>query len=121
MIFSMAAGWPLYKKPEISLMLNGTLAGCSRNRQLSCYERNGECYIGGIGGLVTIAASRFLLRLKIDDAVDAIPVHLAAGIWGTLAAGIFGDLELLGTGLSRMQQIGIRALGVLSCPAAHST
>ncbi|MDR1618263.1 MAG: Hpt domain-containing protein, partial [Treponema sp.] len=71
--------------------------------------------IGGLGGLVMLGASALLVRLKIDDAVDAIPVHLAAGIWGTLAVGLFGDPELLGTGLSRLEQIGVQCAGILAC------
>ncbi|MDR1903398.1 MAG: ammonium transporter [Treponema sp.] len=118
MIFSMAAGWPLYKKPDISLMLNGSLAGLvAITANCHVINETESVIIGGIGGLVTIGSSRLLLKLRIDDAVDAIPVHLAAGIWGTLAVGIFGDLELLGTGLGRMQQIGVQALGILSCGA----
>lgn len=48
-------------------------------------------------------ASRLLLKFQIDDVVGAIPVHLAAGIWGTLAVGVFGNLELLDTGLGRLE------------------
>ncbi|MDR2094503.1 MAG: ammonium transporter [Treponema sp.] len=118
MIFSMVVGWPLYKKPEISLMLNGALAGLvAVTANCHATTETESVIIGGIGGLVTLGASRLLLRLRIDDAVDAIPVHLAAGIWGTLAVGIFGDPELLGTGLGRMQQTGIQVLGILSCGA----
>jgi len=49
---------------------------------------------------------------EIDDAVGAIPVHLGAGIWGTLAVGLYGDLDLLGTGLTRFEQIGVQLLGI---------
>jgi len=56
-----------------------------------------------------------LIRLRIDDAVGAIPVHLGAGIWGTLAAGLFGQPELLGTGLPWLQQVLIQVVGIIAC------
>jgi len=66
--------------------------------------------IGFVGGMVVVAAEEMLEYFEIDDAVGAIPVHLGAGIWGTLAVGLYGDLELLGTGLSRFEQIGVQLL-----------
>jgi Amt family ammonium transporter len=116
MIFALALGWILFKKPGIDLMLNGALAGLvAVTANCHAVNETQSVIIGGIGGVVNIAASRLLLKLKIDDAVDAVPVHLAAGIWGTLAVGIFGDPELLGTGLSRGGQIGVQSLGILAC------
>ena len=53
--------------------------------------------------------------LHIDDAVGAIPVHLGAGIWGTLAVAIFGKPELLNTGLNLWKQLLIQAIGVGIC------
>ncbi|MDR0876755.1 MAG: ammonium transporter, partial [Treponema sp.] len=118
MIVSMAAGWPLFKKPDVSLMLNGSLAGLvAVTANCHVINETQAVIIGGIGGLVTIGVSRLLQKLKIDDAVDAIPVHLGAGIWGTLAVGIFGNPELLGTGLTRLEQIGVQCAGILACGA----
>jgi Amt family ammonium transporter len=118
MLFTLAAGWSLSKKPDVNFILNGSLAGLVAVTA-NCHVTNETqaVIIGGIGGLVMLAASRLLVKLKIDDAVDAIPVHLAAGIWGTLAVGIFGNLELLGTGLTRFEQIKVQSLGILSCGA----
>merc|ERR1712019_236649 len=53
--------------------------------------------IGIIGGWVYLGMSNLLIKLKIDDAVDAIPVHFANGIWGVLAAGLFAEPDLMGT------------------------
>jgi Amt family ammonium transporter len=116
MAFTLAAGWFITKKPEVGLVLNGSLAGLVAVTA-NCHVTNETqaVIIGGAGGLVMLGASFLLVRLRIDDAVDAIPVHLAAGIWGTLAVGIFGDLELLGTGLTRWEQIGVQGLGIVSC------
>ena len=55
-----------------------------------------------------------LNKYVIDDVVGAIPVHLAAGVWGTLAVGFFSDLEILGTDLSRLEQIKIQFIGVVA-------
>jgi Amt family ammonium transporter len=68
--------------------------------------------IGMVGGMVVVATEEILNHFKIDDAVGAIPVHLGAGIWGTLAVGLYGDLEMIGTGLSRFSQIGVQLLGI---------
>jgi Amt family ammonium transporter len=56
-----------------------------------------------------------LEHYRIDDAVGAIPVHLGAGIWGTIAVGLYGDLDILGTGLTRVEQVGVQLLGVVVC------
>ena len=71
--------------------------------------------IGLVGGMIVIIVEELLEHYKIDDAVGAIPVHLAAGIWGTLAVGLYGDLEILGTGLTRIEQIGVQLLGIAAC------
>jgi Amt family ammonium transporter len=71
--------------------------------------------IGLVGGMIAIGVEQMLERYRIDDAVGAIPVHLGAGIWGTLAVGLYGDLEILGTGLTRLEQIWVQLVGVVSC------
>ena len=48
--------------------------------------------IGAVGGIIVVYGTKMLFALKIDDVVGAVPAHLFAGIWGTLAVGIFGDL-----------------------------
>ncbi len=101
---------------EVNLGINGALAGLVAVTA-SCHaiEATGAVLIGGIGGLIMWITDKVLIRLRIDDAVGAIPVHLGAGIWGTLAVGIFGNLEKLGTGLSRLEQIQSQILGILVC------
>ncbi|EDN67026.1 Rh-like protein/ammonium transporter [Beggiatoa sp. PS] len=71
--------------------------------------------IGMISGIVVIVVDDWLEKLKIDDVVGAIPVHLGAGIWGTLAVAIFGNLDILGTGLSRFEQFMVQLLGIVVC------
>jgi Amt family ammonium transporter len=116
MVVTLATGWFIAKKPEVGFVLNGSLAGLvAVTANCHAVNETQAVIIGGLGGLVMLGASALLVRLRIDDAVDAIPVHLAAGIWGTLAAGIFGNPELLGTGLSRPEQIGVQCAGILAC------
>ncbi|MFW5884596.1 MAG: ammonium transporter, partial [bacterium] len=50
----------------------------------------------------------------IDDPVGAISVHGVVGAWGTLAVGLFGDLEKIGSGLARGGQIGVQLLGIVA-------
>jgi len=71
--------------------------------------------IGATGSVLMAWCNAQLLRFHIDDAVGAIPAHLAAGVWGTLAVGLFGDLQILGTGNTRLQQIGVQLLGIGIC------
>ena len=96
--------------------INGTLAGLvaitAGCHAVSAVE---AAAIGASGAAVMLIAERALVALQIDDAVCAIPVHLVAGIWGTLAVGMFGDLEVLGTGLSRSAQMIVQVQGIVAC------
>ncbi|KAA0912892.1 ammonium transporter [Aquicoccus porphyridii] len=76
----------LYKKPDLTMVLNGALAGLvSITAEPLAPGLGSALLIGMIGGVIVVFAVPFLDRLKIDDVVGAIPVHLIAGIWGTLA------------------------------------
>ncbi len=75
-----------FKKVDPSMTLNGALAGLVSITAEPLMPSMGEAaLIGGIGGLLMAMAVPMLDRLKIDDVVGAIPVHLICGIWGTLA------------------------------------
>lgn len=73
--------------------------------------------IGSVGAAMTPLSTALLAKLKIDDAVGAIPAHLVAGIWGTLAVALFGDLNALGTGLTRLEQLEIQIIGIAAAGA----
>ncbi len=108
--------WATRSLPQIELMLNGALAGLvGVTAAANAVSPTAAIFIGIIAGLVMVGVDRAMVRLKIDDAVGAIPVHLAAGIWGTLAVGLFADLTVLNTGLSRVGQIGTQFLGIVIC------
>ncbi len=75
----------LYKKVDLTMCLNGALAGLvSITAEPLMPSPLSAIIIGGIGGLIVVFAVPMLDKLKIDDVVGAIPVHLLAGIWGTL-------------------------------------
>ena len=74
-------------------------------------------FVGIVGAIIAIIVNEILNKYEIDDVVGAVPVHLAAGIWGTLAVGIFGDLSILDTGLDRFSQIKVQIIGVVSIGA----
>ncbi len=67
---------------------------------------------GAIGGAVGLFGGYLLERLRIDDVVNAVPAHLMSGIWGTMAVALFADLDRLGTGLNRIEQLQAQATGV---------
>lgn len=75
----------LYKKIDITMALNGALAGLvSITAEPLTPSVPAALFIGAIGGITVVLAVPLLDKLKIDDVVGAIPVHLLAGIWGTL-------------------------------------
>lgn len=100
----------LYKKIDVTMALNGALAGLvSITAEPLMPSPLLAIIIGGIGGAIVVFAVPMLDKFKIDDVVGAIPVHLLAGIWGTLAVVLSNSGASLGT-----QIIGILAYGVFT-------
>jgi ammonium transporter len=106
----------VYKHTEVEALLNGSIAGLVAITA-SCHAVSTPIafVIGAIGGVVMVLVSRILERWRIDDAVDAIAVHGGAGAWGTLAVGLFGRMDLLGSDLNRFQLIWVQILGIVVC------
>ncbi len=103
----------LYKKVDLSMALNGALAGLvaiTAGPDLTNHFTS--LIIGAVGGLLVVIFVPFLDKLKIDDVVGAISVHLVAGVWGTLCVGIFGS------GTVVTQVIGIAAIGAFAIVAS---
>ena len=116
MLSSLFVGWAFSGLPNVNFVINGTLAGLvSITAGCHCVTPGAAALIGIIGGIVMLLASKLLEKLKLDDAVGAIPVHLAAGIWGTLAVGIFGQPEQLGTNPILGSQILAQVIGIAAC------
>ena len=100
----------LYKKPDLTMVLNGALAGLvSITAEPLATTLFGALWIGSVGGVIVVLAVPLLDKLKIDDVVGAIPVHLFAGIWGTIAVIFYNGDAALGT-----QLLGIAAYGVFT-------
>ncbi|WP_370739673.1 ammonium transporter [Palleronia abyssalis] len=97
----------MYKKPDLTMVLNGALAGLvSITAEPLMPTLGGATLIGAIGGVIVVFTVPMLDKMKIDDVVGAIPVHLLAGIWGTLAVPLSND------GTSFITQIiGVVAIG----------
>ena len=97
----------LYKKMDLTMALNGAIAGLvSITAGPDLANPLLAIIIGGIGGVLVVVAVPLLDKLRIDDVVGAISAHLVAGIWGTLAVGIFGG------GAIGIQLLGIVIVGV---------
>jgi len=109
-------GYVVQNRLNVTQFMNGCLGGLVAITA-NCFAVTTPvaALIGLVGGMITIGVEELLENWKIDDAVGAIPVHLGAGIWGTLAVGLYGDPAILGTGLTRMEQIGVQLLGVIVC------
>ncbi len=98
----------MYKKPDLTMVLNGALAGLvSITAEPLTPGLGAATLIGAVGGVIVVFAVPFLDKLKIDDVVGAIPVHLFAGIWGTIAVVLTNGDASLGTQLYSIVVVGI--------------
>lgn len=93
-VTSMVLAWAMFGKPDLTMALNGALAGlvgitanCDRVSEMSAI------IIGLVAGILVVLAIVALEKFKIDDPVGAFPVHGVCGVWGGLATGIFGAYE----------------------------
>ncbi|MBF0264401.1 MAG: ammonium transporter [Gammaproteobacteria bacterium] len=104
---------PLQQEDQLVAPINGILAGLvSITANAHVVTAVDAFIIGTIGAIIMMLANQLMLKAKLDDAIGAIPVHLAAGIWGTLCVAIFGNPELLNTGLSFFEQLKVQAIGI---------
>jgi Amt family ammonium transporter len=103
---AMVASWIVSTKPDLSMSLNGVLAGLvGITAGADTVTILGAVIIGLVAGVLVVGSVMMFDRIKIDDPVGAISVHLTCGIWGTLAVGIFSTnpehsfaTQLLGVG-----------------------
>ena len=119
-IAAMLAVWKRVGQPDLSMAMNGALAGLVGITAPCAYvEPWAACVIGVVAGYVVVRGVELLDRLHIDDPVGAVPVHGMCGVWGTLAVGVFGKstLGLAHDGLiygGNPMQLGIQLVGSLS-------
>ncbi|MGB7319105.1 MAG: ammonium transporter [Planktotalea sp.] len=98
----------LYKKPDLTMILNGALAGLvSITAEPLTPSLGAATLIGAVGGVIIVFAVPFLDKLKIDDVVGAIPVHLFCGIWGTIAVVLTNPAATIGVQLYSILVVGI--------------
>lgn len=121
-----AAAWLLLGKPDLSMILNGCLAGLvAVTAACAWVSVPSALAIGAIAGVLVVLAVLMFDRLRLDDPVGALSVHLVNGVFGTLAVGLFADKALaarvgtdsaaLSSGLlvgGGLRQLGAQALGV---------
>jgi Amt family ammonium transporter len=115
-LVALAISWARGRKPDLTWTLNGVLAGLvAITAPCAWVSPAASIIIGAVGGGLVIYAAVLLEKLKIDDPVGAVPVHLANGVWGTLAVGLFAlDTGLFTTGQAGQlvaQLVGVLAVG----------
>lgn len=119
-ISTMLLTWILYKKPDLSMTMNGILAGLVAITAPCAYVSPlSAIIIGGIAGVIVVYGVKFVDWLFVDDPVGAVAVHGLNGIWGTLSVGLFAEQSL---GVARnglffgggFEQLLIQLLGSLS-------
>jgi len=113
-IGAMVASWTFQHKPDLSMVLNGSLAGLvGITAGADVVSVNAAMLIGLIAGVIVVFSVILIDRVRLDDPVGALSVHLVCGIWGTLAVGIFSADHSLVT-----QAVGVLAYGLFSFPFA---
>ncbi len=101
--------WIKDGKPDLSMVINGVLAGLvGITAGCNAVDMWEAVVIGGLAGILVVFSVAFFDAIKIDDPVGATSVHLVCGIWGTLAVGIFGGANIV------TQLIGILAIGAFT-------
>ena len=102
-VSSMVVSWVITKKPDLTMILNGALAGLVGITAGADVIAPGNAVIVGlVAGALVVVAVLLIDKIKLDDPVGAVSVHLVCGIWGTLAVGLF----------SADHSFGVQALGV---------
>ncbi|MEW6062181.1 MAG: hypothetical protein AB1600_09635, partial [Bacteroidota bacterium] len=124
---STATAWIVLGKPDLSMTINGCLAGLvAITAPCAFVSVESSLIIGAVAGVIVVYAVLFFDKIKIDDPVGALSVHLINGIFGTLCVGLFAEDRFSpnttgngllfggGVGLLTSQIIGIVAVGVFT-------
>lgn len=122
---SAVMSWILQKKPDLSMIINGALAGLVAITAPCAFVSVGSAaIIGLIAGILVVFAVLLFDRLKLDDPVGALSVHLVNGIFGTLAVGLFAQDKITGTATGNgfffgggVKLLASQAIGVLAVGA----
>jgi Amt family ammonium transporter len=124
---AVIVSWIVIKKPDLSMMLNGAIAALVAITAACGFVAPwAAIVIGGVAGTIAVLGVLGIERLRIDDPIGAVSVHGMAGVWGTLATGLFAVPALsknLATGQGGLvytgsfHQVGVQALGILAVGA----
>ena len=115
-IGAMTILWIFQHKPDLSMVLNGALAGLvGITAGADVVSVNAAMLIGLIAGAIVVFSVLLIDRARLDDPVGAVSVHLVCGIWGTMAVGIFSADHSFAT-----QAVGALAYGVFCFPVAFA-
>lgn len=120
---TMIFTWFRYGKPDVSMTFNGALAGLvAITASCDCVSPIASVIIGFVAGILVVLSVEFFDNVaKIDDPVGAVSVHMANGIWGTIAVGLFSNgSDGVGKGLfygGGFHQLGLQLLGFVSIAA----
>jgi Amt family ammonium transporter len=127
-ITAMFTAWMMLGKPDYTMIANGCLAGLVAITAPCAWVGIGaSVIIGAIGGVLVVMAVLFFDKIRVDDPVGALSVHLVNGMWGTLCVGLFASAEysngaaLLEPGRAALitsQLIGIVAVGAFTIVGA---
>ena len=112
--------WIKYKKPDVSMTLNGSLAGLvAITAGCDAVDPWAAAVIGVLAGIVLVFGIEFIDKvLKVDDPVGAVGVHGISGALGTILTAVFATGAVVAdTGMSRIEFVGVQALGVFSTAA----
>lgn len=94
-LVATGVSWIMFKKPDLSMGLNGALGGLvGITACCDCFTNGWSIVIGAVAGVLVVAAILVLDKLKIDDPVGAFPVHGVCGVWGCMAIGILPNSHL---------------------------
>jgi Amt family ammonium transporter len=115
---ALSLAWGRYGKPDVALTVNGAVAGLvSASGAADVASPVYATLVGGIGGLLVVAAASWLDRWEMDDVGGVVPVHGFGGAWGTLATGLIHPSEGL-LSLAGPRLLGVQALGTAAVAAA---
>jgi Amt family ammonium transporter len=113
-VFAAIISTIVFKNLDLTMFLNGILGGLvGITAGADQMSPTNAVLIGAIAGLLIVAAVSFFDRLKLDDPVGAIAVHLVCGIWGTLAVGLFGALASADQFLSQLTGVAAYAIACI--------
>lgn len=99
---------------DVTFIMNGVIAGLVSITAAAHAVTPAASAVIGIGGGVILYVGTWIMdKYQIDDVLSVVPAHLFAGIWGTLSVAFFGDPNILGTGLSTLEQLRVQALGIV--------